>query len=69
MTYNEKYEKRKASGKCIDCGMVKEDANAIRCKKCAVKHRVAQKQHRMDKDTQEKIRLLNIIREMVGYEG
>ena len=61
---NERYEKRKASGKCVICGGVRENKNRLFCNKCTVR----QKQRKIDRATQEKINLLNKIREMVGYE-
>jgi hypothetical protein len=67
--YNKRYERRKASGKCVICGGEKENKDVLCCNYCAERQKARQKQSRAERETQEKIRLLNIIREMVGYEG
>jgi hypothetical protein len=63
------YELRKNNRLCVSCGgELPDDRKGTNCEICAEKRKIIEKRRRESKDTEEKIQLLNIIREMVGYE-
>ena len=63
-----RYDKLKSLGKCTYCGEPLLDRDGAKCEKCAKKHLDYHKKRYADKQTREKIELLNYIRRLVGYD-